>query len=489
MSRLRAPLDTSGGRATTTAEMNTAVAIVRRSGVLEVLGPAFENDVGRPRTLPLGALLVAGQLNALARHHVGHLVEIARVLNALTDDQRTRLGIATWDPEQAYDRVERLFLRLCDALEADADHGPTWFANALANAAIPDDIRTSASVAVDGTDVETWGALHGDAETVALDGEAAETQQMDAPPRKRKVRKARVFGVGADGRNLYTKDVDARAGHRSATNSRSAGPYIGYEAHLAVQTRDVRWTNGVDKTTLGPEVAGVITAFNFVPAGTHRGDAIVSELFRDQTVKDVVWDPGYSLCRPDTAYFPLAAAGVHATFQPVTHQRGIKPFGGRALLIDGALFSPLPAGGPAQSAGAAAWVESRREVGIRGEVQLAGAVAVHATRRSRRRGRYAVAVPVLLLVCSGRDNCRRPCATAAPHRLSLLTPITAAAARSPRRPANYRSGSDAWRTRPRGGSRWGDARWWRAPTPRSRVRSSISDAGSCACSGARRRRC
>lgn len=340
LSRLRAPLDTTGGRATTTAELDTARRIVRRSGVLDALGPAFENEVGRPRTLPLGAFLVAAQLNALARHHVGHLVEIARVLNALTGDQRARLGIASWDPEQTYDRVERLFLRLCDVLEGDDEHGPTWFANALANAAIPDDMRTSASVAVDGTDVETWGALHGDPETVALDGEAAETQQMDAPPRKRKVRKARVFGVGPDGRNVYTKDADARAGHRSATNSRSAGPYIGYEAHLAVQTRDVRWTNGVDKTTLGPEVPGVITAFNLVPAGTHRGNAIVAELLRDPAVNDVVWDPGYSLCRPETAYYPLAAAGVHATFQPVTHQRGVKPFGGHALLIDGALFSP-----------------------------------------------------------------------------------------------------------------------------------------------------
>src|SRR5205807_8642519 len=29
------------------------------------------------------------------------------------------------------------------------------------------------------------------------------------------------------------------------------------------------------------------------------------------------------------------------TFQPVTHQRGVKPFSGEALLIDGQLFSPV----------------------------------------------------------------------------------------------------------------------------------------------------
>jgi hypothetical protein len=140
-------------------------------------------------------------------------------------------------------------------------------------------------------------------------------------------------------------DPDARAGHRSATNSRPAGPYVGFELHLAVQTRDVRWTDGVERTSLGPEVAGVVATFSLVPAGTHRGRAIVDELLdanRDSDpIEDVVWDPGYSLCKPGTVHHRLAQAGIHQTFQPVTHQRGVKPFSGEALLIDGQLFSPL----------------------------------------------------------------------------------------------------------------------------------------------------
>jgi hypothetical protein len=97
-------------------------------------------------------------------------------------------------------------------------------------------------VAIDGTDVETWGALHGDAVSVDLDGEAAETQLMDdgtVPKPKKPAPKAKVLAVGRDGRNQYTADRDARAGHRSATNSRSAGPYVGYELHLAVQAREM----------------------------------------------------------------------------------------------------------------------------------------------------------------------------------------------------------------------------------------------------------
>ena len=54
-----------------------------------------------------------------------------------------------------------------------------------------------------------------------------------------------------------------------------------------------------------------------------------------------MWDPGYSLCRPGTVHHKMAQAGIHHTFQPVTHQRGIRPFSGDALLIDGQLFSTL----------------------------------------------------------------------------------------------------------------------------------------------------
>lgn len=47
------------------------------------------------------------------------------------------------------------------------------------------------------------------------------------------------------------------------------------------------------------------------------------------------------LCKPGTVHHRLAQAGIHQTFQPVTHQRGVKPFSGEALLIDGQLFAAL----------------------------------------------------------------------------------------------------------------------------------------------------
>ena len=344
---MRPPLDTSGGRPTSGAELALARQVLGRSRLVDLLSPFIDAEVGRPRHLSLLGFLVACQLNALRRHHRGHLVEVARTLNALSDEQRGSLDIWGWDPDETYPRVERLFLKLCRVLDSGAAGiDATGFAHHLARAAIPTDLLTSHSVAVDGTDVETWGALHGDQVAIEIDGEAVESQPEEGHfPRKarRPVRRAKVLGLGSDGRKRYTADPDARAGHRSATNSRPAGPYVGYELHLAVQARDVRWTNHLDRTTLGPEVPGVITSCNLVPAGSHRGRAVVNHLIEakreGQDLSEVVWDPGYSLCQSESTAHPLRQAGIEQTFQPVTHQRGVKPFSGDAVLLDGQLFS------------------------------------------------------------------------------------------------------------------------------------------------------
>src|SRR5713101_7281352 len=113
----RAPLDASGGRPTGETDLQVASQLIEKSGVLAILSPILESGLGRPRTLSLRAFLVAAQLNALHRHHRGHLVEIARVLNAMTADQLASLGVIDWDPAEAFDRVERLFICLCKVLE------------------------------------------------------------------------------------------------------------------------------------------------------------------------------------------------------------------------------------------------------------------------------------------------------------------------------------------------------------------------------------
>jgi hypothetical protein len=109
---VRAPLDQEGGRTPSGAELNVARQLVERSDILETLEPFIDAEVGRPRNLSLLGFLVACQLNALNRHHQGHLVEIARTLNALTEKQRHGLEVTSWDPAESYPRVARLFTKI-----------------------------------------------------------------------------------------------------------------------------------------------------------------------------------------------------------------------------------------------------------------------------------------------------------------------------------------------------------------------------------------
>jgi hypothetical protein len=163
-----------------------------------------------------------------------------------------------------------------------------------------------------------------------------------APRPARGKKKARVLGIGEDGRNVYTKDETARAGWRSATNSRPAGPYIGREAHLMVQTNDVEWTNGVSDTKLGPRAPALVRGFALTPAGTHRGrtatDMIRAALGRGAHIDDVIVDPGYSLARADTFLLPVRRHGLHITFRPASYQWHPKAFNGDAITIGGQLF-------------------------------------------------------------------------------------------------------------------------------------------------------
>ena len=307
----------------------------------------MDSEVGRHRRLSLEGLLVAFQINALQRDHQAHLVEAARILNGLDKDHRRRIRIEKWDEDEAYARVTWLFAKLCHLLkDAPEDMDAQWFANRLTRAAIPARYLSSRSVAVDGTDIETWGAFQGSVNAVELDGEAVETQVIEqSAPAQKTVRKAKVLGIGPDGRKIYTPDPDARAGHRSANGDHNAGPYIGYELHLGVQARDVRWTNFTDETILEPEVPNVITTAVLVPAGSHRVKSVVGPLIADKIsghdIDEVIWDPGYSLCKPETTTFPLTRAGISQTFQLVTSQRGIRPFSKEAVLLDGQLYSRL----------------------------------------------------------------------------------------------------------------------------------------------------
>ena len=354
----RTPVYTRGGVAPTGSEFSQARAILTDSRMLEPLQDRLDSPMGRPRSLSVEALLVAMLVNSLRRHHRATIVEITRLLNAFSTGQLAAVGVKGWDPGEGYDRTDRLFNKLCSALEAGWEASvdgvatridDTWFANRLAEASLLGMPTSSKSLAVDGTAVETWATMRGDLADDDVDGVEAPPGQADTGPRvPRRRPKAQVLGIGSDGRKIYTADRDARAGHRSAVTSRGSGPYVGYELHLAVQTRDVRSSNGVDQVSLGDEVPAVITSLALVAAGSHRGDAIVPHLLAwkaaGHELDEVVWDRGYSQLRPETTSHLLHRAGVEQAFRPMETQRKTKPYSSDALVVEGQLFSAhLPA--------------------------------------------------------------------------------------------------------------------------------------------------
>jgi len=354
--RARAPIDATAHRRFTTGEVLTLQRQVRASGVLQPLQDRLEHSIGRPRAVTVEAFVWATLANGKQRHHQGHIIELARTLNSLTPSQLSLLGVNDHDESQTFDGLDRLFNELCDALEdgwdAVVDGAVTridvdWYGNQLIQPSLANLPATSRSVAVDDTDVPTWGALHGE----LLEGDVDAIEDYPEPDeagsaavkRRGRKRRARVLSVGPDGRKVYTKDKDARGGHRSATNSRPAGPYVGHALHLAVQTRDVVSHNAIDEIRLGPDVPPVVKAFSLAPAGSHRAKAFVPTLIaakeRGHVIEDVVVDRGYSYLRAETLAHPLNRAGMHLTFRPMKHQRNVQPFRDDIVLIEGQPFS------------------------------------------------------------------------------------------------------------------------------------------------------
>jgi hypothetical protein len=80
------------------------------------------------------------------------------------------------------------------------------------------------------------------------------------------------------------------------------------------------------------------TCVRVAAASARIVDDLVAAKRASAPIDDVVWDPGYSLCAPGTTHHKVAQAGIHQTFQIVTHQRGVRPFSGDALLLDGQLY-------------------------------------------------------------------------------------------------------------------------------------------------------
>lgn len=168
-----------------------------------------------------------------------------------------------------------------------------------------------------------------------------DTRAMSTNKRPQYRRGAKVLAIGSDNRKIYTKDADARAGHRSATNTRRAGPYVGRELHTGVAVPAIQNTNTTTWVKFGRDVPQVIVTAALVPAGSHRGEAVldlIREAHRAGLCADVVADAGYTLSA-ERFVLPLQAAGIPLTLRPKSFQLREGARIGGARVLDGQLFS------------------------------------------------------------------------------------------------------------------------------------------------------
>ncbi len=357
-------IDLQASRAPTNREWRDAVADISASGVVGPIERRLNLQHRTSRRLSVTGLAVAMSLVGYGANHRALIVQIVRLLNSLTPRRLNDLAMSEWSDAAGYDLVQRRLTQLADALDdgwtdVDPETGEIldcdidWYGRSVQRSTIPADLIAGAALAVDGTDMESCGQFHSGDTEIAYDGEAEypndnEDETDTSKKASVKTRRAKVLGIGPDGRKIYTRDTDARAGHRTATNTRPTKLYIGRELHLGVAVAAIDHTDRVSYTNLGRPVPQVVVTSSLVPAGTHRAKAVTDGLIEAQQsnlCSEVLADGGYSLSKPEYFHQRLHRAGIDQTIRILTHQRGPHGSIGDAVLIDGQPFSGhLPTG-------------------------------------------------------------------------------------------------------------------------------------------------
>ena len=357
-------IDLQASRAPTNREWCDAVTDIGASGVI---GPVERRLKLQDRTssrLSTKGLLVALSLVAYETGHRALIVQVVKLLNSFTPKRLNELAMPHWpNNSSGYDLVQRRVTQLTEALnegwaEVNTETGEIfdfdidWYTRSIQRSTVPVELVKGAALAVDGTDMESCGQFHSGETEIVHDGEAQypnDEDETDNPKSKTvKTRRAKVLGIGSDNRKIYTRDTDARAGHRTATNTRPTKLYVGRELHLGVAVSALDHTDRIAYANLGRPVPQVVITSALVPAGAHRAKAVVDgviEAHQSGLCSEVLVDGGYSLSKPEHFHQRLHEAGIDQTIRILTHQRGPHGSIGDAVLVDGQPFSGhLPTG-------------------------------------------------------------------------------------------------------------------------------------------------
>jgi hypothetical protein len=255
---------------------------------------------GRPRELSVRTLLVA--LLLLSQTGSMHLVRVPGMLNSLDTATRKRLGVVRQGGITRR-QVERLYNLIADALDGSKHAHFDAFCDLLLQATVDPACAETASIAIDGTSVDSWGR-----------------------------RRRRVDAGGQV--SWVSSDPDAQWRRKSQDNPWKR-PVFGYDLTVAVTVPEVD----------GPDVPLAAKAMRF--RGANRGSvamgrAVVKEVARQQGVLgDVIADREYTSTLDGRDFvMPVRALGGEPVFELTQLQLGARGTSHGAVMIDGHPFSP-----------------------------------------------------------------------------------------------------------------------------------------------------
>ena len=298
------------------------VSVVERSGVLAHLEPKMTPRRGPKARASIKALLVCITMAAYLKTKSYKRSDVVAVMYGLHPDIAQMLGLLDQhgNPKPIkFKRVAYQLLKFEALLWLGWYSSATrcdlrWFSNAMVWASVPRHIRrTVKAVIVDSTPVETWArtihyvkqydidkdafAMH--REQVLENPDLPEPTPMSAL--KAAAAKKRGVEVGPDGKIIRSKDLDARAGHASATRKRKAHKFVGYDLTTVIACRTISWSGRADEYKLGPHVRPYILAVDLNPAGQNPGPsglrAILNALKLAPGITEVIADRAYTVKR------------------------------------------------------------------------------------------------------------------------------------------------------------------------------------------------
>ena len=317
------------------------------SALADRLDAELRGRAGPTRQVTFRTLLIGAWINARL-HPDLHLTKVLETLRALPASDRRRLNIERDGELLSYRQVHGMWAAMVQWFkdqEVSSGRGLNWYVagNAIVASSARAGYKATGAAATDGTAVPTWGALNFNERRLDADPDVVALRDaLEVPPATKPSAGPVALYTGADNRPVYTKDPDARAGHKTATNSAGSGGYCGYELHTQVQARSAIWRGDPTSISLGEDAPAICLGYDVAPAGGHRGASALrvwdQAAANGLPTQEQIVDRGYSQLKAEKFHLPARQRGLKVTMDLVKVQRERVDTYKGALALAGTLF-------------------------------------------------------------------------------------------------------------------------------------------------------